>query len=102
MSATECVRVAVRCRPMNSKEKSMSCDKIVQVDKKLLQITLHKPNNKQTTTDDNTTEKTFTFDSVFDDDSLQSDVYAETAYGLVESVMEGYNGTIFAYGRLLH
>lgn len=36
--------------------------------------------------------KTFTFDNVYDDDSLQKDVYDETAFPLVKSVMEGYNG----------
>jgi len=43
--------------------------------------------------------KTFTYDNVYDDDSLQKDVYNETAFPLVKSVMEGYNGTIFAYGQ---
>jgi hypothetical protein len=36
--------------------------------------------------------KTFTYDNVYDDDSLQKDVYDETAFPLVNSVMEGYNG----------
>lgn len=43
--------------------------------------------------------KTFTLDNVYDWDSTQRAVYDETAYPLVESVMEGYNGTIFAYGQ---
>jgi hypothetical protein len=42
--------------------------------------------------------KAFAFDSVYDTDSLQQTVYDETAFPLVESVIEGYNGTIFAYG----
>ena len=36
--------------------------------------------------------KTFTYDNVYDDDSRQKDVYDETAFPLVKSVMEGYNG----------
>lgn len=40
----------------------------------------------------------FTFDSVYDTDSLQQNVYDETAFPLVESMLEGYNCTIFAYG----
>lgn len=43
--------------------------------------------------------KTFTFDNVYDDDSVQKDVYDETAFPLVKSVMEGYNGTIFGQTR---
>lgn len=41
----------------------------------------------------------FTFDSVYDTDSLQQSVYDETAFPLVESMLEGYNCTIFAYGQ---
>lgn len=42
--------------------------------------------------------KTFAFDSVYDIDSMQQAVYDESGFPLVESVLEGYNGTIFAYG----
>lgn len=43
--------------------------------------------------------KTFTFDSTFGADSLQENVYKNTAFSIVESVLEGYNGTVFAYGQ---
>ena len=43
--------------------------------------------------------KTFTFDNVFDWNSAQAAVYAETAKPIVDSVLEGYNGTVFAYGQ---
>jgi hypothetical protein len=36
---------------------------------------------------------------VFDVDSKQSAVYDECAFSLVESVLQGFNGTIFAYGQ---
>jgi kinesin family protein 3/17 len=41
----------------------------------------------------------FTFDSVFGPDSAQMDVYNRVARPIVENVLEGYNGTIFAYGQ---
>ena len=41
----------------------------------------------------------FTFDQVFDLDSNQIDVYTLTAKPAVQSVLEGYNSTIFAYGQ---
>jgi len=41
----------------------------------------------------------FTYDAVYDKDSSQRQVYDEGAFPLVESVMSGYNGTIFAYGQ---
>nr|KAG5685609.1 hypothetical protein BaRGS_022173 [Batillaria attramentaria] len=43
--------------------------------------------------------KTFTFDAVYNWDSQQQDIYDETVHDLVESVLEGFNGTIFAYGQ---
>ncbi|RYG55449.1 hypothetical protein EON66_05290 [archaeon] len=43
--------------------------------------------------------KSFSFDAVYDATSTQKVVYEETAFGLVESVLQGYNGTIFAYGQ---
>jgi kinesin family protein 3/17 len=36
---------------------------------------------------------------VYGEDSKQNEVYDECAFGLVESVIEGYNGTMFAYGQ---
>ena len=41
----------------------------------------------------------FTFDSIFDMDSLQEDVYNISAKQAVQSVLEGYNSTIFCYGQ---
>ena len=49
--------------------------------------------------EDETNYKSFAFDAVYDTDSLQQVVYDESAFPLVESVIEGYNGTIFAYGQ---
>jgi len=43
--------------------------------------------------------KSFVFDAVFGTESSQKAVYEEAAFSLVESVLEGYNGTIFAYGQ---
>ncbi|MEQ2195328.1 Kinesin-like protein kif3b [Xenoophorus captivus] len=43
--------------------------------------------------------KVFTFDSVYDCNSKQIDLYDETFRPLVDSVLLGFNGTIFAYGQ---
>ena len=43
--------------------------------------------------------KNFTFDAVYDKDTLQKNFYDESAYPIVESVLQGFNGTIFAYGQ---
>lgn len=44
--------------------------------------------------------KNFTFDAVYDETTQQKTFYEESCYDLVEGVMEGYNGTIFAYGQV--
>lgn len=36
--------------------------------------------------------KNFAYDAVYDDDSTQQQVYDDSAFSLVESVLEGYNG----------
>jgi kinesin family protein 3/17 len=43
--------------------------------------------------------KNFRFDMVYGLDSIQEQIYGEAAYPIVASVLEGYNGTIFAYGQ---
>ena len=43
--------------------------------------------------------KTYAFDHVFGDTNNQMDVYQECASPIIQSVLEGYNGTLFAYGQ---
>lgn len=43
--------------------------------------------------------KTFTFDAVYDSNSKQRDLYDESVRPLIDSVLDGFNGTIFAYGQ---
>lgn len=43
-------------------------------------------------------DQTFGFDRVFDDNTTQGDVYEATTRNLLDSVLEGYNATVFAYG----
>ncbi len=50
--------------------------------------------------DDREPPKSFSFDAVFGPDSLQKTVYDVCASGVVDSVLNGYNGTIFAYGQV--
>ena len=42
---------------------------------------------------------TFTFDHVYDQFATQRKVYETTARGVVDSSLQGYNATIFAYGQ---
>lgn len=87
---SESVKVAVRVRPMNSREKDENSTICVEVDPSTNQISVSNP--KQET-------KTFQFDYVYPLTSSQREVYDEVAFPIVESIFQGYNGTIFAYGQ---
>ncbi|GAO13693.1 hypothetical protein UVI_02017950 [Ustilaginoidea virens] len=43
-------------------------------------------------------DQVFAFDRVFDENTTQSDVYEGTTKTLLDSVLDGYNATVFAYG----
>lgn len=90
----EAVKVVVRCRPLNRKEESSGYENIVQMDVKLGQVAMRNPKAGP-----GDLLKTFTFDAVYDACSKQSDLYDETVRPLIDSVLRGFNGTIFAYGQ---
>lgn len=91
--AAESVKVVVRCRPMNEKEVAAGYERVVDMDVKRGIVDLKNPAKA------NEVPKQFTFDAVYDWNSKQRDLYDETFADLVESVLNGYNGTIFAYGQ---
>ena len=43
-------------------------------------------------------DQTFGFDRIFDENTTQADVYEATTRSLLDSVLDGYNATVFAYG----
>ncbi|XP_067856536.1 kinesin-like protein KIF3B isoform X2 [Heptranchias perlo] len=94
LKSSESVKVVVRCRPMNEKEIAGGYGRIVDIDVKLGQILVKTPRGGPSEL-----PKTFTFDAVYDYNSKQVELYDETFRPLVESVLLGFNGTIFAYGQ---
>mmetsp|Transcript_30217 Transcript_30217/g.77012 ORF Transcript_30217/g.77012 Transcript_30217/m.77012 type:complete len:779 (-) Transcript_30217:292-2628(-) len=94
MSHSECVKVVVRCRPLNQKELNDGRQRIVEMETRTGQVTLQNPK-----ADASEPPKSFTFDAVYDWNCTQKEIYEQTAKPIVNSVMEGYNGTIFAYGQ---
>uniref|UniRef100_A0A1A9W7E9 Kinesin-like protein n=1 Tax=Glossina brevipalpis TaxID=37001 RepID=A0A1A9W7E9_9MUSC len=90
----ENVRVVVRARPMDRNEIMSGSLSVIKVDKLKRAITVVKPNATS-----NEPPKTYCFDNVFDGESNQLDLYVDTARPIVEKVLEGYNGTILAYGQ---
>ena len=93
MPPSECVKVVVRCRPLNSKEQSDGRVQVVEMDERMGMVAVSAPGAS------GEPPKTFTFDSVFPPNTAQERIYKATAAPICDSVMEGYNGTIFAYGQ---
>ncbi|CAK4874878.1 unnamed protein product [Aphanomyces euteiches] len=87
----ETVKVVVRCRPLFGKELVEGRQSIVTMDLEAAVVSIKCPDSDQL--------KSFTFDSVYDENTVQRQFYDESGYPLVESIFEGYNGTIFAYGQ---
>lgn len=87
------MKVVIRCRPLSDGEKEKNCARVVEMNTSTGLVEVRKPNAPKEA------PKSFTFDSVFDWNSTQRSVYDGTAFPIVESVLGGYNGTIFAYGQ---
>ncbi|CAK58191.1 unnamed protein product (macronuclear) [Paramecium tetraurelia] len=87
----ECVKVIVRMRPFNQREKENGSKPCVIVNEDANSVELRNSQDNEV--------KNFTYDYVFGAETPQLQIYQKTAFNLVESVADGYNGTIFAYGQ---
>nr|XP_039270821.1 osmotic avoidance abnormal protein 3-like isoform X4 [Styela clava] len=90
----ESVKVIVRCRPLNGREASLKCKCIVELSEERGQCNIRKPGSSS-----DQPPKQFTFDGAYFTESTTEQIYNDIAYPLVEGVVEGYNGTVFAYGQ---
>nr|KAF6391539.1 centromere protein E [Pipistrellus kuhlii] len=87
MAEEGAVAVCVRVRPLNSREEALGED---------TQVYWKTGNNAIYQVDGS---KSFNFDRVFDSNETTKDVYEEIAVPIIDSAIQGYNGTIFAYGQ---
>nr|CCA19722.1 kinesinlike protein putative [Albugo laibachii Nc14] len=93
-SRSESVRVCVRIRPLSTKEIQDGHSYIVSARQTSGEVTLQNPE-----TNDREPPKNFTFDAAIAPEARQMQVYKLSAEDIVDSVMKGFNGTIFAYGQ---
>nr|KAJ0215208.1 hypothetical protein LSAT_V11C300154190 [Lactuca sativa] len=86
------VRVAVRLRPQNAEEMVADADfaDCVELQPEFKRLKLRK---------NNWDSDTYEFDEVLTESASQKRVYEVVAKPVVESVLDGYNGTVMAYGQ---
>ncbi|KAM5270060.1 kinesin-like protein KIF17 isoform 9-T9 [Hipposideros larvatus] len=76
--ASESVKVVVRCRPMNRRERDLNCQPVVTVDSARGQCFIQNPRAADEP------PKQFTFDGAYYMDHVTEQIYNEIAYPLVE------------------
>jgi len=101
----EGILVAIRMRPLNSREQSSSSGNNNENDNRVWRV-LQKYNSiaQCTSSGKPLSERIqnrtiFSFDQTFGEASTTRQVYEQTSKGIVTSVASGLNGTIFAYGQ---
>ena len=90
MSNAGNVNVICRFRPMNELEKTNGNEEVcVFTSPTTLQFHSTRENNNYR----------FKFDRIFPPSSTQEDIYNFGVKGIIDSVLDGYNGTVLAYGQ---
>jgi len=98
------VVVAVRCRPMSEKELASGYESIVEFESSRRVVVQDVGENPSEKLGTRTSERAniahvYEFDLVFDHKSSQAEVYEKACRPIVASALQGYNGTILAYGQ---
>lgn len=87
LKLTTRVRVVCRIRPLSQPEVSRETRVVLVLDDKTLSVQENKHQN------------IFTFDSVYDGNSSQEDIYYSVGKKTLAEFFKGFNGTILAYGQ---
>ncbi|EGW10226.1 chromosome-associated kinesin KIF4A [Cricetulus griseus] len=80
------VRVALRCRPLVPKEIGEGCQMCLSFVPGKPQVVIG-------------TDKSFTYDYVFDPSTEQEEVFNTAVAPLIKGIFKGYNATVLAYGQ---
>ncbi|XP_059212976.1 centromere-associated protein E [Centropristis striata] len=94
MTEESAVKVCVRVRPLIAREESAASE-----DAEPVQFFWKADKKSVYQINDGNSTKSFSFDRVFTEVETTNHLYQDIAKPLVVSSVEGYNGTIFAYGQ---
>uniref|UniRef100_A0A673IZ46 Kinesin motor domain-containing protein n=1 Tax=Sinocyclocheilus rhinocerous TaxID=307959 RepID=A0A673IZ46_9TELE len=98
MASKDCVKVAVRVRPFNKRERDAGSRCIISMTSN--NISIQDPRNPQNS-------RTFTFDFTYwslsgfsrNKDGLFASVFLDLGQGIHDNALQGYNATLLAYGQ---
>ena len=93
MATSSAVKVCVRLRPLNKREKRGNTIPVVTANTEKGEINVVKGLSTKAT------RHGFNFDNVFSEFATQEEVFNQTLLPIVEQVMKGYEATVFAYGQ---
>lgn len=100
------VRVAVRVRPMDRREKDLEAKNIIRMEGNKTSITNIKLADGLSSESLRDRTKTFTYDFSYDssdpnrsDFTSQEQVFSDLGLEVLKSAFEGYNACVFAYGQ---
>ncbi|KAI8125882.1 hypothetical protein FF38_07584 [Lucilia cuprina] len=83
MSGRNSIQVAIKLRPLFRKEKDQNCWRVVDNSIQLV----------------DSQSEPYYFDHIFDQDATNQIIFDKMAKQIVHSAIQGFNGTIFAYGQ---
>lgn len=89
-AAAENIKVLVRCRPLSEREKTAGHKTCVDLDMVENTVTVKNIIGEP---------DRWTFDAVINNSFTQQDIFTQFIMPLTESVLNGFNATVFAYGQ---
>ena len=87
------LKVVIRVRPLNRRELEANRKNVWNIDREQNTISQFDPINSQPSS------KIFSFDKVYDEYNTTKDIYNQSTKPIIEAFINGFNGTIFAYGQ---
>lgn len=96
------IKVVVRCRPLNSRERNRGASKLIDVNDEH-QLVLNPPDSSDSRESNSRATKKkampFSFDRAYDENTEQRTLFEYVGVDLLEHSFNGFNTCVFAYGQ---
>ena len=103
------IKIYARVRPLNKNKKLANKEFSAHYEispalgeESVSKLSLRVPKDLSVIVNNQKENYNFQFQKVFDVDVQQQEVFDVVAKDVVDNVLDGYNGTIFAYGQTVH